>query len=160
MYTYSYICISLSLSICSIQFNSMIQLHSTKRRSDSKAPRAPAHDFVLEASNWTEWSNWVELNMAPRWHHGTIAPRALKKKETIIVEKMSKSKSSILGRFKGLGGMGVCGNHAKWLQLRACKIWWISVRKTPVSWPNYFFEIFEKVLLGLSAFRAPHGGAI
>ena len=34
--------------------------------------------------------------------------------------------------------MGVCGNPWKWLQLRACKIWWKSVRKTPISWPKYF----------------------
>ena len=70
--------------------------------------------------------------MAPLWHHGTIAPRALKKNKNKI-EKMSKSKSLFLGRFKGLGGMGVCGNHRKWSQFRACKIWWKSVRKTPIS---------------------------
>ena len=96
--------------------------------------------------------------MAPRWHQRMIAPRALKKDKNRIFGKMSKSKSLFLGRFKGLGGMGVCGKHWKWSQLRACKIWWTSVRKTPVSRPYYFFDFFEKVLLGLSALRAPTVG--
>ena len=33
--------------------------------------------------------------------------------------RMSKSKSLFLGHFKGLEGMGVCGNHWKWSQFRA-----------------------------------------
>ena len=31
---------------------------------------------------------------------------------------------------RGLGGLGVCGDHKKWLQLRACKIWCEAVRET------------------------------
>ena len=41
----------------------------------------------------------------------------LEKRPYVIFEKcfgkMSKSKSLFLGGFKGLGGMGVCGNHWK-----------------------------------------------
>jgi hypothetical protein len=71
--------------------------------------------------------------MAPRWHQKKTKTRALKKNKKIIFEKMSKSKSLFLGHFEGPGGMGVCGNHWKLSQFRACKIWWKSVRKTPVS---------------------------
>ena len=56
-----------------------------------------------------------------------------------------------LGRVKGLGELGVCGNHKKWLQLRACKTWYKSVGKTP----SYVFNL----LLGLSA-SSPRGRAI
>ena len=52
--------------------------------------------------------------------------------------------------------MGVCGNHWKWLQLRACKTWWKSVRKHLFRDHIILFLIFlEKVLLRLSALRAP-----
>ena len=51
--------------------------------------------------------------------------------------------------------MGLCRNHWKWLQLRSCKTWCKSVRKTLVSWPNYLFELYKENILGLSALRAP-----
>ena len=63
-----------------------------------------------------------------------------------LFKKMSKSKSLFLGRFKGLGGMGACGNHWKWSQFCACKIWWESVRKTPISWQNHFFNFLDFIL--------------
>ena len=40
--------------------------------------------------------------------------------------------------------MGVCGNHWKWLQLRSCKIWCISLGKTlfrdQIPFHFYFWE--------------------
>ena len=55
-----------------IQFNLMIQLYSTKRRSDSKAPRAPSriHAGKVELTRRIELScrieklNWKQLNEA------------------------------------------------------------------------------------------------
>ena len=51
--------------------------------------------------------------MAPRWHQGTVAPRALTNNTKKLLKNMPKSISLFLGRFKGLWGMGVCGNHWK-----------------------------------------------
>ena len=48
----------------------------------------------------------IFLFMAPRWHQGTIAPRALKKNKKRMFGKNNKSTSLFLGRFKGLGGHG------------------------------------------------------
>ena len=47
----------------------------------------------------------------------------------------------VLRAFKELGGMGVCGNHSKWLQLRPCKIWCRSLRKKHLFRVFCFFEI-------------------
>ena len=74
--------------------------------------------------------------------------------------KMSKSKSLFLGRFKGLGGMGVCGNHWKWSQFCACKIWWKSIRKPLILWPTHFLYIFLKKFFWGSRRSEPHGGAM
>jgi hypothetical protein len=97
--------------------------------------------------------------MAPRWHQKK-QKQGLSKGINNRFWKIPKSKSLFLGQFRGPGGggMGICGNHWKWSQFRECKIWWKSVRKTSVSWPYYFFDVFEKVIFGLSALRAPTVG--
>ena len=98
--------------------------------------------------------------MAPRWHQGIIAPRALKKKKKLIFGKMTKSKSMFLGRFKGLEGMGVCGNPWKWSQLRACKIWWTSFIKNTCFVTILLFIFWGKSSFGALGVESPHGGAI
>ena len=73
--------------------------------------------------------------------------------------KNVKSKSKFRGLFRGLGGLGVCGNDRKCIQLRACRLWCNSVRKT-----SYFVTqrcclfLFSFLLLGLLASRAPAEG--
>ena len=63
-----------------------------------------------------------------------------------------------LARFRSLGGLGVCGNHRKCLQLLACKIWCKSVRSTPNSWPKLLFFL---LFLELSVSRSqPEGPSI
>ena len=53
--------------------------------------------------------------------------------------------------------MGVCGNHWKWSQLRSCKVLCKSERKTPISPPNYFFEI-SKEKNGALGVESSHSG--
>ena len=52
--------------------------------------------------------------------------------------KIAKNKLKFWGRFKGLWGLGVCGNHRKCIQLHAFKIWCKSFNKMIISWPKYF----------------------
>ena len=56
--------------------------------------------------------------------------------------------------------MGVCGKHGKWLQLHSCNIWCKSVRKILFSCFFLLFWNVGKILLGLSAMRAPTVGPL
>ena len=65
---------------------------------------------------------------------------------------------NLLGRFRGLGGLGVYGSDRKGIQLRACKIWCQSVRKTYIMRPTIFpFVFFNFRALGV---ESPRRGAI
>ena len=70
----------------------------------------------------------------------------------------AKSKLKWLGRFRSLGGLGVCRSHRQWLQLRACKIWCKSVRKTPILWPNMFFNFWSIYFSGSRRREPPWRG--
>ena len=68
------------------------------------------------------------------------------------------NKLKFIGRSRGLGDLGVCGNHRKWLQIHACKIWCNSVITTLISWPKRFpLFFFTFRALGV---ESPRGGAI
>ena len=91
--------------------------------------------------------------------HGTCnhSPNGLQK----VIQKSKNwknttSKLKLLCRFRGLGGLGVCGNHRKLLQLRACQLWCKSVRKTNISC-FLFLSLFTFRALGV---ESPRGGAI
>ena len=70
------------------------------------------------------------------------------------MEICPKVNLSFEGVWRAYGGMGVCGNHWKWLQRRPCKILCKSVWKTPIPWQNYFLILWKKCFGGLSALRA------
>ena len=102
-------------------------------------------DFLEKAGclNRSVFCEWVWPTVAPR----NDSPKGSQKNKKYFFEKMSKSKSLFWGRFKSLGGMGVCRKHLKWSQLRACKIWWMSVRKTRFC-DHLTFSFFLKKLFG------------
>ena len=56
--------------------------------------------------------------------------------------------------------MGVCGNHWKWLQLRSCKLWCKSVRKTLISRPYFFLNFWKKIIWGSRRWEPPRWGHI
>ena len=93
---------------------------------------------------------WEDLgsSMVPlrRWSiprkGGITSLKDLKSEPKSKSLKNAKSKLKCLGRFRSLGGLGVCRNHRKWLQLRAFKIWCKPVRKAPISWPKSFVSFF------------------
>ena len=123
----------------------------------------PKNYYFSKSPRWSKQTKNIGPNNAKKHHSrervGTYAGRgpwggqARDQKEEKGEKERSQLKSlkgkvEILESFKGLGGMGVCGNH------------WKSVRKTPVSWPYYFFENFEKSSFRALGVESPHGGAI
>lgn len=116
--------------------------------------------LIPSSTFWSVWSVGFRprcLLMAPLRHKGTIALRSPNNNNKTNLWKMH---ILVLERFKGLVGLGECGKHWKCIQFRACNIWCKSVRTTPISRPTYFLEHFEKVVLGLSASRAPAAGPL
>ena len=103
---------------------------------------APGCSWLLLAAPGCSWL-LLAAPMAPRWDHGAIAQKDPKKKKKKKSWKNTKSIFKFLGRFRGLGGLGLCGNHRKRIELRACKIWSRSVPGTSVL-RLYTFLIFSK----------------
>ena len=84
--------------------------------------------------------------MTPLWHHGTIAPRAPPKIR--VCPKTNLSSEGVLRAWRAGAHAETLGNvysfaHAKYIR-----------KKVHISWPSHFY-LFEKVLFGLAALRAP-----
>ena len=71
-------------------------------------------------------------------------------------KKAKKAKAETYKNIEVFRSFGNCGNHRKWLQLRACKTWCKTVRNKSYSVTSVLTFLFE--ILGLSASRAPTEG--
>ena len=97
--------------------------------------------------------------MAPRWHHGTIAPRSPQnKKKQLILGNFPKVNLS----FQGPRGPGSMREPLEIVTASRMQDMVQSVRKTLISWPTYFFQVFDLFFGGSRRWAPPppHGGAI
>ena len=96
--------------------------------------------------------------MAPQWHQGTIAPRAL---SIFFVENLLENQVHL--RFAGVLralDSSVCGNHWKWLQLCSCKVWCDSLRKKKGIFSIYVLLKMLKSSFAALGVESPHDGAM